>query len=320
MAAARLTLAREVQAKGVALHAGVEATLKLRPAPPPATGSDSPTYRHLPLKGGGSTRPELVEGRVPGGGQSPGGIQFQRLDLPGTAPFLALWSNVADTRLGTVLKSTDGATAGVVEHLLAALAGAEIDDCIVELDGPEPPALDGDSLSYLKLIDSAGTRPQGARDLIRVKQPVTVTSGSASAKLLPSPRREFFFEIDFPTAAIGRQSFELILTPESFKRDIAPARTFGFFKEAEQLRAAGYGRGADLQNTLVIDGDTLMNPGLLRFPDEYVRHKILDAIGDLALAGRPILARFEGRRSSHTLNNQLLRALFSNPANYDITP
>jgi len=136
--------------------------------------------------------------------------------------------------------------------------------------------------------------------------------------LLPARRREFFFEIDFASAAIGRQSFEFAFTRQGFRREIAPARTFGFFEEAEQLRAAGYGRGADLTNTLVVKADALMNPGLQRFEDEFVRHKILDAIGDLALAGAPLLARFEGRRSSHALNNQLLRTLFSDPANYEL--
>jgi len=248
-----------------------------------------------------------------------GGIQFKRIDLPGTAPFAAHFSNVTDTRLGTVLRGPDGASAGVVEHLLAALAGAEIDDCIVELDGPEPPVLDGDALSYLCPIHAAGVHPQGTRQIIRVTKPVSVTQGAASATLLPSSNREFFFEIDFPTAAIGRQSFEFVLTPQTFQREIAPARTFGFFEDAEKLRAAGFGRGADLTNTLVIKGDALMNPELLRFKDEFVRHKILDAIGDLALAGHPIVARFEGRRSSHALNNQLLRSLFSDPNNYEFS-
>ena len=128
------------------------------------------------------------------------------------------------------------------------------------------------------------------------------------------------FEIDFPSAAVGRQAFSCAFDRETFRREIAPARTFGFLKEAEQLRAAGYGRGADLTNTLVIDGDALMNPALQRFPDEFVRHKILDAVGDLKLAGFPVIARFEGRKSSHALNNQLLRALFADPANYRIEP
>ena len=278
----RRTLAGEVFTKGVTLHAGVAAQLRLRGSPP---GS---------------------------------GISFRRVDLRGTAPIPALWSQIAETKLGTVLRGADGAGVGVVEHLLAALAGAEIDDCLIEIDGPEPPALEGDALSYLELIDGAGVHLQGARNAITVKKEVTASSGPGRATLLPSRTREFFFEIDFASRAIGRQSFAFRFTPEGFRREIAPARTFGFFEEAEQLRAAGYGRGADLTNTLVVKGDALMNPGLQRFDDEFVRHKILDAIGDLALAGAPLIARFEGRKSSHALNNQLLRTLFSDPSNYEV--
>jgi UDP-3-O-[3-hydroxymyristoyl] N-acetylglucosamine deacetylase len=248
------------------------------------------------------------------------GIEFRRVDLNGSAPIPALWSNVAETRLGTVLRGPDGSSVGVVEHLMSALAGAEIDDCTIEVEGPEPPILDGDALSFLVQIDAGGVRAQGARQALHLNRPVEVTSASASVKLVPAAAPSYDFEIDFPSAAVGRQAFSCAFDRETFRREIAPARTFGFLKEAEQLRAAGYGRGADLTNTLVIDGDALMNPALQRFPDEFVRHKILDAVGDLKLAGFPVIARFEGRKSSHALNNQLLRALFADPANYRIEP
>ncbi len=280
--AKRRTLAREVFAEGVTLHAGVAVHMRLAPA-------------------------------APGDG-----IAFRRSDIPGSALIRALWSNVVETRLGTVLRGTDGASIGVVEHLLSAAAGTGIDDCLVEIDGAEPPILDGDALSFVNLIDKAGVREvSGPRDMIRVLRGIEVASGDARASLLPATRAEFFFEIEFPSAVIGRQIFECPFTEADFRRDIAPARTFGFLHEAEALRAAGYGRGADLRNTLVIDGDRLLNPELRRFPDEFVRHKILDAIGDLKLAGAGLSARFEGRRSSHTLNNALLRALFADPANYE---
>src|SRR6266550_820366 len=152
--------------------------------------------------------------------------------------------------------------------------------------------------------------------MIRVLKDVAVEAGDARASLLPAAQAEFFFEIEFASAAIGRQTFECAFTEAVFRRDIAPARTFGFLHEADALRRTGYGRGADLGNTLVIDGDRLLNAKLQRFPDEFVRHKILDAIGDLKLAGAPLIARFEGRRSSHALNNALLRALFADPDNY----
>jgi len=280
--ASRHTLAREVSVQGVTLHAGVPSRLQLLPA---------------------------VSGT---------GIEFRRADLKGSAPIPALWSNVAETRLGTVLRGPDGSSVGVVEHLMSALAGAEIDDCIVEVEGPEPPLLDGDALSFLVLIEGAGARAQDEVQVLRLNRAIEVSSASASVKLLPAAAAEFHFEIDFPGTVIGRQAFSCAFDRETFRREIAPARTFGFLKEAEQLRAAGYGRGADLTNTLVIDGPALMNPALQRFPDEFVRHKILDAVGDLKLAGLPVIARFEGRKSSHALNNQLLRAVFADPANYRI--
>jgi UDP-3-O-[3-hydroxymyristoyl] N-acetylglucosamine deacetylase len=279
--AKRRTLATEVCADGMTLHAGVPVHMRLLPAAPET------------------------------------GIRFQRTDIAGSEPISALWSNVVEARLGTVLGNTGGTSVGVVEHLLAALAGAEIDDCSVELDGPEPPTLDGDALAFLNLVAQAGVREtEGRRHAIKVLREVTVATGNCSARLLPSDARRFSFDIDFSSHAIGHQSFTFEFSPENFRRDIAPARTFGFLSEAEQLRAAGYGRGADLHNTLVIDGDRLLNPELKRFPDEFVRHKILDAIGDLKLAGAPVIARFEGRRSSHALNNALLRALFSDPENF----
>jgi UDP-3-O-[3-hydroxymyristoyl] N-acetylglucosamine deacetylase len=281
--AGRRTLASKVSAQGITLHTGVRARLQLWPAPPGA------------------------------------GIRFHRADLSGTSDIPALWSHVAETRLGTVLKSHDGASVGMVEHLLSALAGAEIDDCLIEVDGPEPPVLEGDALSYLSLIESAGTTSaEEARERIVLRKTVEVASGPANAKLVPSERAEYAVEIDFQSAEIGHQEFHCVLSPEVFRREIAPAHTFGFLHEAEQLRAAGYGRGADLTNTLVIDGDRLLNPMLKRFPDEYARHKILDAIGDLKLAGRPISARYQGKRPGHALNNQLLHALFAQPDNYEI--
>ena len=282
--AGRRTLAREVSVEGVTLHGGVSARMKLGPA---AAGT---------------------------------GIVFRRSDFLNAVPIQALWSHVSETRLGTVLKGADGASIAVVEHLLAALSGLGIDDCDIAVDQPELPALDGDALSFVALIDSAGIREQsGSRSMLRLRQPVTVELGAASARLLPSEQTEIVCDIDFDSAVIGRQSFALIFTAENFRKDIAPARTFGFLKDAEEWRRLGFARGANLQNTLVIDKDSLVNAGLQRFDDEFVRHKILDAIGDLALAGAPLLARYEGRRPSHALNNALLRALFANPENYVVT-
>ncbi len=277
----RRTLDREISVEGNTLHAGQRVRLRLCPA------------------GAGA------------------GIVFRRDDLGGHA-IPALYDRVSETRLGTVI-AEGGASVGVIEHLMAAVAGAEIDDLAVVLDGPEPPILDGDALSYLALIEHAGSRNQeGTRRTIRVAQRVEVRQGEASAVLAPSDTREFDFEIVFPSAAIGTQRLVWSFSPEGFRRDIAPARTFGFMAELEALNRAGLGHGASLQNTLAIDGDRLVNAELQRFPDEFVRHKILDAIGDLALAGAPIIGRFEGRRSGHALNNALLRAFFAEPGNYEI--
>ncbi len=279
----RRTLARETGAEGVALHAGTVARMSLRPAAPET------------------------------------GIVFRRRDLAAKAPIPALWSNVTETRLGTVITGTDGASVAVIEHLMAALAGAEIDDCTVEVDGPEPPILDGDALSYLVLIEQAGVREQqGSRKSLRVTRRIEVEGGGGYCALSPADKAEFACEIDFASGAIGRQKFVFVFSPEGFREQIAPARTFGFLHEAEKLRAAGLARGADLSNTLAIDGDRVMNGALQRFPDEFVRHKILDVMGDLKLAGMNLIARFEGRRSSHALNNALLRALFAEPGNYKI--
>lgn len=245
------------------------------------------------------------------------GIIFRRSDLGGPA-IPATYDRVGETRLGTVIDDGAGASVAVIEHLMAALAGCEIDDVVVTLDGPEPPILDGDALSYVRLIEAAGmVETRGTREVIKVLRPVEVAKGEASAALYPSKKREFEFKIEFQSSAIGRQTYSWSFSSEGFARDIAPARTFGFVHELEALNRSGLGRGASLENTLAIDGDRLLNATLLRFSDEFVRHKILDAIGDLALAGAPILGRFEGRRSGHALNNQLLRTLFADPANYE---
>jgi len=277
---ARRTIATEVTTDGVALHAGRNIRMTLVPA------------------------------------AAETGIVFRRSDLGG-AEFPARYDRVTETRLGTVIGEGE-VRVGVIEHLMAAIAGAEIDDLIVTLDGPEPPILDGDALSYLDLILRAGTRElRGIRNAVRVLRRVEVKAGDASAALVPADRLEFELEIVFASAAIGQQRLEWIFSAEGFRNDIAPARTFGFIHELESLNKAGLAHGASLDNTLAIDGDMVVNATLLRFADEFVRHKILDALGDMALAGAPLIARFEGHKSGHALNNVLLHTLFANPANFE---
>jgi len=245
-----------------------------------------------------------------------GGVVFRRSDLGG-AETPALYDQVTETRLGTVIG--EGASRiGVVEHLMSAIAGAQMDDLIVTLDGPEPPILDGDALSYLELIDRAGSLEQdGQRRATRILRRVEAREGDASASLMPAEKLAFDFQIVFSSAAIGTQSMEWTFSSDTFRSDIAPARTFGFMREFDALNRQGLARGASLENTLAIEGDKVVNEELMRFPNEFVRHKILDAIGDLALAGTPIVGRFEGRKSGHGLNNALLRALFADPANFE---
>jgi UDP-3-O-[3-hydroxymyristoyl] N-acetylglucosamine deacetylase len=277
---ARRTLRSTVSVEGTALHAGGRVRMALSPAPPGT------------------------------------GIVFRRIDLS-ACEIPARYDRVSQTRLGTVISDGEGRQVGVIEHLMAAVAGAEIDDLIVELDGPEPPILEGDALSYLTLLEGAGIKEGDApRSVLKVLKPVTVQSGEARATLHPADAYSFDFEIVFPSPAIGRQTYHWPFSREGFRAEIAPARTFGFVHELDALNKAGLGRGASLENTLAIDGGKVINASLMRFPDEFVRHKILDALGDLALAGAPLVARFEGVRSGHALNNALLRALFADSANY----
>lgn len=279
----RTTIAKEVECDGIALHAGTHARARLLPA------------------GSGN------------------GIVFRRDDLGG-AQIPARYDRVKETRLGTVI-ATNGASAAVIEHLMAAVFAAGIDDLVIALDGPEPPILDGDALSWFECIQSAGTREQaGERRAIRMRRRVGVENGDASVALSPAQALEFDFAIHFGAAVIGAQRLTWVFSKQSFQQVIAPARTFGFVHELDALRSAGFAKGASLDNTLAIDGDTLRNPRMQRFADEFVRHKILDAIGDLALAGVAVIGRFEGRRSGHALNNALLHAVFADPANYETAP
>jgi len=277
----RNTLARELTVSGTALHAGTPVTMILKPGTP---------------------------------GE---GVIFRRRDKA-DAEIPALYDRVGETRLGTVI-AQDGISVGVIEHLMAAVAGAGIDDLLVILDGPEPPILDGDALSYLVLIEEAGVvAAKEPRRAIRVLRELRVSEKNASAALHPANETVYDFLLEYDTPAIGRQDFRFVFSPGNFRELIAPARTFGFAKDLEALNAMNLAKGASLENTLALDETGVINKDRQRFADEFVRHKILDAIGDMALAGAPLIARFEGIRSGHGLNNRLLRALFANPANYEM--
>ncbi len=271
------TLKSSIGCVGVGLHSGRKVNLSLRPAP------------------------------------ASHGIVFRRIDLGRDIP--ARFDHVSEARLSTALAhpSDPRARVGTIEHLMAALAGTGIDNVLVELDAPELPILDGSASPFVFLIDCAGIIEQDVpRPVFEVLRRVRVTQDEAWVELRPArDGLQMELSIDFPAAAIGRQSITLRLTPESFRHQLCRARTFALAEEVAQLRAAGLGQGGSLDNAVVVDQDRVLNPGGLRMPDEFARHKLLDAVGDLALAGAPIRGRFVAHRSGHTLNNRLLHALLN---------
>jgi UDP-3-O-[3-hydroxymyristoyl] N-acetylglucosamine deacetylase len=249
------------------------------------------------------------------------GIVFLRTDVKGDGRIEARAENVANTRLSTVIANAKGVSVATVEHLMAALYGLGVDNALVELDGPEAPIMDGSAEAFVRLIDRTGRRRQDApRQAIEILEPIEVTDGSKRAALLPSERFEISVEIAFDSAAIGRQRLDMVVDELSFRAGLADCRTFGFLHEVEALQAAGLARGGSLANAVVVDGDVLMNPEGLRRADEFVRHKAVDAIGDLATLGHPLIGRYEGRLAGHGLNNALARALLARPEAWRLKP
>ena len=243
------------------------------------------------------------------------GIVFVRIDITDRDNQVPVSpESVCKTQLGTVIANAAGVTVATIEHLMAALVMSGIDNAVVELDGPEMPIMDGSSWPFLKILDRAGRRPQGAaRRFIEILETVEVVDGDKRAALKPAMRFEVAFAIEFPTAVIGRQEIDMAMDEAVFRHELADCRTFGFLHEVEALRAIGLARGGTLENCVVIEGDRVLNPEGLRRPDEFVRHKALDAIGDLYVLGAPILGRFEGELAGHGINNQLVRALAARP-------
>jgi UDP-3-O-[3-hydroxymyristoyl] N-acetylglucosamine deacetylase len=277
------TLKSSIQCTGTALHSGAKVTMTLHPAAP-----DS-------------------------------GIVFRRTDIGGRGACIrASWENVTDTRMCTTI-GQGAVHVATIEHLMAALAGCEIDNAVIELSGGEVPVMDGSAEPFVFLIECAGTIEQDAqRRGIRVLLPVSVQDDDRVASLAPDDAFSVSFEIDFDSPAVARQECSFRLANGTFKTDICRARTFGFLHEVDELLAAGLARGGSLDNAVVVSGDRVLNEGGLRYANEFVRHKVLDSIGDLYLAGGPIIGHFHGRQSGHTLNNRLLRALFSDPANWTV--
>ena len=279
MQAFQTTLAASALLSGVGVHSGAPVRMTLRPAPAGA------------------------------------GVIFVRTDLPdGANRIPASVETVSATMLATVVANAEGASVSTVEHLMATFAGLGVDNAIVEIDGPETPIMDGSAADFAAAIEAAGVATLPApRRYLRILTPIEVGGPGKRAALVPAERFEMSVEIIFDAPAIGRQQLDIALDPASFRAELADARTFGFIAEVEQLRAAGYGRGASLDNTIVVDGDHLLNPGGLRRPDEFVRHKAMDALGDLALLGAPIFGRYEASCGGHALNNTLARAVLAQP-------
>ncbi|MFN4025063.1 MAG: UDP-3-O-acyl-N-acetylglucosamine deacetylase [Hyphomonas sp.] len=276
------TLAKPVSCAGVGVHSGARARLTIRPAP---AGT---------------------------------GIVFQRTDVAaGTGVIPAKAETVADTRLGTTLSNEHGVSVAVVEHLLAAIAGLGLDNLLIDIDGPEVPIMDGSSSAFYELMMLAGQKAQGLpRRRIRVLERVEVIDGPKRASLSPVAGNGLTLRarIEYDDPTIGVQQMAMRLEPGSFARDLAFARTFGFARDVEMLRTMGLARGGSLDNAVVIDENGIMNPEGLRAEDEFIRHKMLDAVGDLMLAGAPIAGAYEAVQPGHSINNLLVRALLANPA------
>jgi UDP-3-O-[3-hydroxymyristoyl] N-acetylglucosamine deacetylase len=278
----RTTLRRETTLVGMGLHSGRPVRLALRPV-------------------------------------RDGGIRFRRVDVSDRDNVVpARFDLVSDTTLCTQLTNDQGVSVATVEHLMAALAGTGITDVLVDIDGPEVPIMDGSAQRFVQAILRAGrTGVAGPLMAIRVLKPVREQQAGAFAELRPAAALSIDFEIDFPDRAIGRQHKRLAMPNGAFVRELSDSRTFCRRGDVEAMQANGLALGGSLDNAVVVDDDRVLNPGGLRRSDEFVRHKMLDALGDLALAGAPVLGAYRGVRAGHGLTNQLLRRLFSTPGAWD---
>jgi len=271
------TLISDVQFKGVGLHGGQKVTMTVKPA---------------------------------GVGM---GILFKRIDLRRAYSLIpARWDHVTPSRLCTVIANEAGSSVSTIEHIMAALAGCGIHNAVVEIDGPEVPIMDGSSREFVAGLLAAGCEVQHAPlRAIRVLKSVEVREGQAIARLEPSEQMEIDFSIDFAEPAIGHQRKALTMVNGTFVRELSDSRTFCRKADVDMMISNGLALGGTMDNAVVFEGDRVLSPGGLRHSDEPVRHKMLDAVGDLALAGKPLLGRYEGVRAGHAMTNKLLRALFA---------
>jgi len=244
------------------------------------------------------------------------GVVFRRSDIADANPLVAArWDAVSPSRLCTLVENADGVSVSTIEHVMAAIAGSGLHNVLIAIDGPEVPILDGSAEPFVRGIIAAGLRKLAAPlRAIRVLRPVEVRDGAALARLEPADALQIDFQIEFEDAAIGYQEKSLNMANGAFVHELADSRTFCRRADVDFMRANGLALGGSYENAVVVDGDRVLSPGGLRHPDEAVRHKMLDAMGDLALAGAPILGRYVGRRAGHALTNRLLRALFADAA------
>ena len=272
------TLKSSIQCSGIGLHSGVKVNMTLHPAAPDT------------------------------------GILFCRTGLPGgPIEIPATWEYAIETPLCTTLVDPTGDTKiATIEHLMSALLGCGIDNARIEIDGPEVPVMDGSAAPFVFLIECAGTlRQDTSRRVIEIMKKVSVSEPERSIALSPGTSMSVGFEIEFDSPVVAQQSWSVQISEGTYKRDVSRARTFGFLHEVDRLRAMGFARGGSLDNAIVIDGDHILNPGGLHYDNEFVRHKILDLIGDLFLAGRPIIGTTRGIRAGHALTLRLLQKLFA---------
>lgn len=276
------TLRRPISCEGVGLHSGAKVLLRLMPAP----------VDH--------------------------GLVFVRTDLDGHPTIEAHARHVTDTALATTL-GKGKAKVSTVEHLLSALAGLGVDNARIEVDGPEIPIMDGSAAPFAALVQEAGLRVQDqAKRFLVLKRTVTVTDGDKHATFSPARKFRIDCTIDFRHPLITGQNFSLEFNDRTFARELSRARTFGFLKDVEKLQKLGLAKGGSLSNAIVVDEFNVLNPEGLRFPDEFVRHKLLDCVGDVALLGMPVIGALTVFKSGHALNHKLVTAVLSDKANYEI--
>ncbi|HIC86519.1 MAG TPA: UDP-3-O-acyl-N-acetylglucosamine deacetylase, partial [Desulfobacterales bacterium] len=266
----------------IGLHTGERVGIKVRPAPPDT------------------------------------GICFVRTDLPGSPMIKASFENVVDTTLATTI-GRNGCRVATIEHLMAAFFGLGVDNAVVEIDGPEVPIMDGSAAPFVFLLRSAGIKPQNkAKKFFVIKRPFHIEDGDRSVSISPSKELRIIYTINFNHPLLRDQTFDTTFSSKEFTKEISRARTFGFLKDVQALKKAGLAKGGSLDNAIVVDDFKILNEDGLRYEDEFVRHKILDFIGDLSILGAPVIGHFEVKRSGHFLNQEMLRKLMKSRDHWEL--